>query len=175
MRQYGYESYYLIYLISRWMLLVYIATTRVVRVCRRTQCSMTSRSISRSNITILGIWCREDQWSSSMLQRMSKKLICWTSHWLEWDLSILGRSLVFSRSRFLPRESDEFVSPSDMVRGLVPSMVRYKWCALLKWWKAELHMVRCKWRDALMWLWVVLTHDWCREILMWLWAVLPHD
>ena len=29
-RQYGYGSYCLIYLISRWMLLVYIVTTRVV-------------------------------------------------------------------------------------------------------------------------------------------------
>ena len=34
--------------------------------------------------------------------------------------------LVFSRLRFLPRGSDEYVSPSDMVRGLVPSMVRCK-------------------------------------------------
>ena len=32
-----------------------------------------------------------------------------------------GRSLVFSRSRFPPRESDETHSHSDMVRGLVPS------------------------------------------------------
>ena len=30
-RQYGYRSYYLIYLISRWMLLVYIVTTRCVK------------------------------------------------------------------------------------------------------------------------------------------------
>ena len=35
-------------------------------------------------------------------------------------------SLVFSRSRFPPRESDEIHSHSDMVRGLVPSMVRCK-------------------------------------------------
>ena len=41
-------------------------------------------------------------------------------------LSTSGRSLVFSRSRFLPRGSDESVSHSDMVRGLVPSMVRCK-------------------------------------------------
>ena len=34
--------------------------------------------------------------------------------------------LVLSRSRFLPRESDETHSHSDMVRGLVPSMVRCK-------------------------------------------------
>ena len=34
--------------------------------------------------------------------------------------------LGFSRSRFLPRGSDESVSHSDMVRGLVPSMVRCK-------------------------------------------------
>ena len=37
-----------------------------------------------------------------------------------------GRILVFSRSRFPPRGSDESVSHSDMVRGLVPSMVRCK-------------------------------------------------
>ena len=30
---------------------------------------------------------------------------------------------MFSRSRFPPRGSDEFVSHSDMVKGLVPSMV----------------------------------------------------
>ena len=29
--------------------------------------------------------------------------------------------------------SDDFMSPSNMVRGLVPSMVRYKCCALLTW------------------------------------------
>ena len=36
------------------------------------------------------------------------------------------RSLVFSKSRFPPRENDETWSHSDMVRGLVPSMVRCK-------------------------------------------------
>ena len=36
------------------------------------------------------------------------------------------RILVFSRSRFPPRESDETHSHSDMVRGLVPSMFRCK-------------------------------------------------
>ena len=56
-RQYGYESYCLIYLISSWMLLVYIVTTRIVWSCQRTWCSMTSRSISGSSITILWIWC----------------------------------------------------------------------------------------------------------------------
>ena len=48
-------------LISSWMLLVYIVTTRVVRICWRTRCSVTSRSISRSSITISGIWCRGEQ------------------------------------------------------------------------------------------------------------------
>ena len=48
--------------------------------------------------------------------------------------STSGRSLVFSKSRFLPRGSDLFVqSLSDMVRGLVPSMVRYKCCAFPTW------------------------------------------
>ena len=37
-----------------------------------------------------------------------------------------GRSLVFSRLRFPPRGSDESVSHSNMVRGLVPSMVKCK-------------------------------------------------
>ena len=55
-RKYGWGSYCLIYLISSWMLLVYIVTTRVVWSCQRTRCSMTSRSISRSSITISGIW-----------------------------------------------------------------------------------------------------------------------
>ena len=40
----------------------------------------------------------------------------------------LGRRLVFSKSRFLPRGSDESMSHSNMVRGLVPSMIRYKGC-----------------------------------------------
>ena len=35
-------------------------------------------------------------------------------------------TLVFPRSRFPPRGSDESVSHSNMVRGLVPSMVRCK-------------------------------------------------
>ena len=33
---------------------------------------------------------------------------------------------MFSRSRLLPKGSDESVSPFDMVIGLVPSMVGYK-------------------------------------------------
>ena len=37
-----------------------------------------------------------------------------------------GRSFVFSRSMFPLRESDESHSHSDMVRGLVTSMVRCK-------------------------------------------------
>ena len=45
-----------------------------------------------------------------------------------------GRILVFSRSRFLPRGSDESVCLSDMVVGLVPPMVRCKCRALLTWW-----------------------------------------
>ena len=36
------------------------------------------------------------------------------------------RSLVFSISRSLPRESDESVIHSDMVSGLVPSKVKCK-------------------------------------------------
>ena len=36
------------------------------------------------------------------------------------------RDLVFSRSRLPPRDSVEIHSHSDMVRGLVPSMVRCK-------------------------------------------------
>ena len=36
------------------------------------------------------------------------------------------RILVFSRSRFPPRGNDESMSHSDMVRGFVPSMVRFK-------------------------------------------------
>ena len=36
------------------------------------------------------------------------------------------RSLVFSRSRFLPGGSDDSMNHSNMVRGLVPSMVRCK-------------------------------------------------
>ena len=35
-------------------------------------------------------------------------------------------SLVFSRSRFPPRECDETHIHSDMVRGLVPAMVKCK-------------------------------------------------
>ena len=38
----------------------------------------------------------------------------------------LGRSSMFSRLRFPLKENDESVSHSDMVRGLVPSMVRCK-------------------------------------------------
>ena len=38
------------------------------------------------------------------------------------NLSTSGRSLLFSRSRFPPKGSDESVNHSDMVRGLVPSM-----------------------------------------------------
>ena len=41
-------------------------------------------------------------------------------------LSTLGRSLVFSTSRSLLKGSDESMSHSNMVRGLVPSMVRCK-------------------------------------------------
>ena len=43
------------------------------------------------------------------------------------------RSLVFSISRFPPKGSDESVRHSDMVRGLVPSMVRCKGRAILSW------------------------------------------
>ena len=42
---------------------------------------------------------------------------------------------MFSRSRFLPRGSDEFVIPFDIVAGLVPPMVRYKCCAFLTLWQ----------------------------------------
>ena len=42
---------------------------------------------------------------------------------------------MFSRLRFLPRGSDESVSPSDMVVGLVPPMVRCKCYAFLTWWQ----------------------------------------
>ena len=41
-------------------------------------------------------------------------------------LSTSGRSLVFSRLRFPRRENDETHTHFDMVRGLVPSMVRCK-------------------------------------------------
>ena len=44
-----------------------------------------------------------------------------------------GRSLVFSRSRFPPNGSDESMSHYNMVRGLVPSMVRCKCCSFLTW------------------------------------------
>ena len=47
--------------------------------------------------------------------------------------------------------------------------------AFLTWWKAKIHMVICKCRDALMWLSVVLPHDQCRAILMWLRDMFPHD
>ena len=43
--------------------------------------------------------------------------------------------LVFFRSRFPLRGSDESMSHSDMVRGLVPSMVRCEGWAILSWWK----------------------------------------
>ena len=42
---------------------------------------------------------------------------------------------MFSRSRFPPKGSDESMSHSDMVRGLVPSMVRWKGWAMLSWWE----------------------------------------
>ena len=62
--------------------------------------------------------------------------MCWLSHWLGWSLSTLGRSLVFSRSRFLRRGIDVSVMClSDMVRGLVPSMVRCKGWVILSWWE----------------------------------------
>ena len=46
-------------------------------------------------------------------------------------MSTSERDLVFSRLRIPPRDSDETQSHSDMVRGLVPSMVRCKGCAIL--------------------------------------------
>ena len=64
--------------------------------------------------------------------------MCWLSHWPEWSLSTSRRSLVFSRLRFPPRGSDgsdESIRDFDMVRGLVPSMVRCKGWAILSWWK----------------------------------------
>ena len=42
------------------------------------------------------------------------------------NLSTSRRSLVFSILMFPPKGSDESMSHSDMVRGLVPSMVRCK-------------------------------------------------
>ena len=42
------------------------------------------------------------------------------------NLSNSGRSLVFSRSRFPRKGIDVSMSPSDMVRKFVPSMVRCK-------------------------------------------------
>ena len=59
----------------------------------------------------------------------------WWSHCLGWSLSTSRRSLVFSRSRFLPRENDETHSHYNMVRGLVPSMVRCKGWAIMSWWE----------------------------------------
>ena len=59
----------------------------------------------------------------------------WRRHWLGLSLSTSGRILVFSKSRFTPRESDETHSHSDMVRGLVPSMVRCKGWSILSWWE----------------------------------------
>ena len=41
------------------------------------------------------------------------------------------REKVFSRSRFPPKGSDDSMSHSDMVIGLVPSIVRYKCKSLL--------------------------------------------
>ena len=74
---------------------------------------------------------------------------------------------MFSRSRFPPRGNDESMSPSDMVRGLVPSMVRYKCCSHSDMVRGLVHsMVRYKCKDALILLWVLLPHDQCRAILM---------
>ena len=42
---------------------------------------------------------------------------------------------MFSSSRFLPKGSDEFVSLYHMVAGLVPPMLRYKYCTFLTWWE----------------------------------------
>ena len=106
---------------------------------------------SRSNITISGIWCREEHWSSSMLWRMRRRLMGWPRHCPDWSLSTSGRSLVFSISRFLPRGSDESVCLSDMVVGLVPPMVRCKCRAFLTWWQAGPPMVRWKCRAFLTW------------------------
>ena len=61
--------------------------------------------------------------------------MCWLSHWPKWSLNNLGRNLVFSRLRFPPRGIDESMSHFNMVRGLVPSMVRCKGWDILSWWE----------------------------------------
>ena len=51
----------------------------------------------------------------------------WRSHWLGWSLSTLGRSLLFSRLRFPPREYDEEQEPfwhGERIRFLPWSDVR---------------------------------------------------
>ena len=73
-RQYGWGRYCLIYLISSWILLVYIVTTRVVWSCQITWCSMTSWSMSRSSITNQGYG----------VERSSEAPVCcdgWTDSW----------------------------------------------------------------------------------------------
>ena len=46
-----------------------------------------------------------------------------------------GISLVSSRLRFPPRGNGESMIHSDMVRGLVPSMVKCKGWAIMSWWE----------------------------------------
>ena len=88
-------------------------------------------------------------------------------------------NLVFSRSRFPPRESDESHSHSDMVRGLVPSMTDVS--ANPFWYDCRIgsYMIRYKgychsWNEG-GWLVTKKLGLGMRAILIWMWDVFPHD
>ena len=64
-------------------------------------------------------------------ERSSESPVCCDGRIDSWCTS--GRSLVFSRSRFPPKGSDESMCLSDMVVGCVPPVVRCKCRAFLTW------------------------------------------
>ena len=126
--------------------------------------------------------------------------MCWLSHWPEWSLNTSGRNLVFSRSRFPPRRSDESMSHFFMVRGLVPSttdvsadpfwgdcgmcshMIRYKhWSPFSGRMEAPGHC----YKEYSVWGWGPFWYDCgmcshmirykCKAILMWLRDSFPLD
>ena len=117
--------------------------------------------------------------------------MCWRSHWLERSLSTSGRSLVFSRSRFPQKGSDESVSHSD-------EQVKCKGWAILSWWEDWLFPCQIwvlshsnmtiglvptwSYIRAIAILWMEVPSQlpgkislWMRAILIWLWDVFSHD
>jgi len=159
-------------LVSNWRWPVFSVTTRVAWSCHRIWCSMKGQSISRSNITISGIWCKGEQWGSSTW--LSRRILwaCWPSHYRGWSLITSSTSLAWS----LLRGSDEVHMHCEVVDvlGICCSYLRATHRPRMHWlWNHsgahdEIHM-HCGVVDVMVTCWSYLraTHN---PWMHWLWS-----